>query len=40
MGGEIMLNKVIEIIKKCIPEKMMHGLTFQHSPESTHMTKR
>ncbi len=32
-----MLNQIIAIIKKCIPEKMKHGLTFQHSSESIHM---
>ena len=40
IGGKVMLNKIIAIIKKIIPEKMKHGLTFQHSPESAHMTIR
>lgn len=35
-----MLNQIIAIIKKCIPEKMKRGLAFQHSPESTFMGRR
>lgn len=35
-----MLNTIIEIIKKFIPEKIMQGLAFQHSSESTHMSRR
>ena len=38
--GKIMLNQIIVLIKKCIPEKMKNGLTFQHSPESTYMSRR
>ena len=34
-----MLNKIIAIMKECIPEKMMNGLAFQHSSESTHMSR-